>query len=325
MKHTIAVVEDVWGTSFDELARHYHVIHEPDAWADPEQIRELMGNASVLVVRNKMQVTQELLDSAPKLQVVARAGVGLDNINIAAADSAGVVVVAALGVNATSVAEHTIGLALSIARNVIPLDRDVRAGNWNRTPGRELSGGTWGLLSAGRTARATGSLAKSLGMKVIAYDPYVPADDPELRELGIQIAELDEVAACADVLSVHLPATSDTHNIVDGRLLSLMKEEAILVNTGRGEAIDELALADALSKGRLRGAGLDVRVEEPPGADDKFADLRNVVLTPHIAGITVESQAKIADALCEDITAVLGGFPAGRSVGARLTPDRGQL
>lgn len=322
MKHTIAVVEDVWGAPFDELEQRHHVIHQPEAWSDPKQMRELMSDASILVVRNKTQVTKELLANAPRLHAVARAGVGLENIDIAAADSLGVVVVAALGVNATSVAEHTIGLALSISRNMIPLDRDVRAGHWNRTPGRELSGGTWGLLSAGRTARATGKLAKSLGMNVIAYDPYVPSDDPELVELGIEITDLDEVASRADVLSVHLPATSDTRNLVGPRLLSLMKNESIVVNTGRGEVIDEPALADALRNGRLRGAGLDVRAKEPPGADDEFTGLDNVVLTPHIAGITVESQAKIADALCEDIMAVLDGCPAARSVGARQTPEK---
>lgn len=324
MKHTIAIVEDVWGTAFDELAQRHHVVHEPEAWSDAGRMQELMSDASVLVVRNKTQVTKELLDSAPRLLVVARAGVGLDNIDIAAADRAGIVVVAALGVNATSVAEHTIGLALSIVRNVVPLDREVRAGNWNRTPGRELAGGTWGLLSAGRTARATGKLARCLGMNVIAYDPYVAADDPEVVELGIDITDLDEVASRADVLSVHLPATNDTHNLIGPRLLSMMKEDAIVVNTGRGEVIDEPALAEALRSGRLRGAGLDVRATEPPGADDEFAGLESVVLTPHIAGITAESQAKIADALCEDITAVLDGRPAGRSVGARRTPEKEQ-
>lgn len=324
MKHTIAVVEDVWGASFDGLVQRQNVVHEPEAWSDPERMRELMSDASVLVVRNKTQVTKELFDSAPRLQIVARAGAGLDNIDIAAADETGVVVVAALGVNATSVAEHTIGLALSIARNVIPLDRDVRAGSWKRTSGRELSGGTWGLLSAGRTARATGRLAKSLGMNVIAYDPYVPADDPELLELGIEIADLNKVASRADVLSVHLPATNNTRNIISSELLSLMKSEAIVVNTGRGEVIDESALADALRSGRLRGAGLDVRAAEPPGAEDEFAKLDNVVLTPHIAGITVESQTKIADALCEDITAVLDGRPAERSVGEHQTPRKEQ-
>jgi len=316
----IVVVEDVWGTALEDLASRRSVVRDPKAWSDPRRLATRVAKAKAIVVRNRTKVTAELLDAAPQLKVVARAGVGLDNIDINAADERGVVVAAALGANATSVAEHTIALALSVARNIRGLDADTRAGGWNRSPGFELAGGTWGLLSAGMTARATARLAGCLGMEVVAYDPFVSSDHPEVRELGIRLTNIEEVARQADVLSVHLPSTADTHGIVGTELLALMKPTAILVNSGRGEVVDEMALASALKKGELLGAGLDVRSQEPPSQPDPLAALDSVVLTPHIAGITHQAQDRIVGMLCEDIDRVLDGADARFAVGAHYRP-----
>lgn len=317
----VAVVEDVWGDAFDQLASRRFVRRAPEAGADTVALQHAASGAAALVVRNKTQVTRELLEATPSLQVVARAGVGLDNIDIPAADDLGVVVVAALGANATSVAEHSLGLALAVARHVVTLDAQVRGGGWSRTPGKELSGGTWGLLSAGATARATARLARGLGMSVVAYDPHIDPSLPELTELGIQLMPLEDVAAASDVLSVHLPSTPTTRHMVDARLISLMRPDAILVNVGRGEVVDEEALAEALDDGQLLGAGLDVREEEPP-ADSRLHKMSNVVLTPHVAGITSQAQARIGELLCNDIESVLGGSEAQNAVGEHRRPAR---
>jgi phosphoglycerate dehydrogenase-like enzyme len=315
------VVEDVWGDAFDRLAGRRSLRRCPEAGAERSTLLEAAAGASALVVRNRTQVTREVLEAVPSLQVVARAGVGLDNIDLPAADELGVVVVAALGANATSVAEHSVALALAVARHVVPLDSSVRRGSWERRPGKELAGGTWGLLSAGATARATARLARGLGMRVVAHDPHLDPDLPVLRELGIRLLPLDEVVAGSDVLSVHLPSTAQTRHLVDARLISLMRPDAILVNVGRGEVVDEEALADALDRGHLYGVGLDVREEEPP-RDSRLHTMGNVVLTPHVAGITRQAQARIGELLCSDIDTVLLGNPAEHAVGRHQRPAR---
>lgn len=310
----IAVVEDVWGEPFDDLASRRVVVFEPDAWCDDVRLRELAANARALVVRNRTQVTQDVL--AAGVTAVARAGVGLDNIDVAAAAELGVSVVVPTGVNAASVAEHALGLALAVARNTVAGDGGVKAGRWERRAGRELSGGTWGLLSAGATARATARLAKAIGMRVVAYDPYVDPAHPELRELGVRLLPLFDVVAAADVLSVHLPATPDTEGLVDAELLAHAKPGQILVNVGRGEVLDEDAVADAIESGRLAGAGLDVRRIEPP-TPGRIDTLPGVVLTPHVAGITRQSQERIAGILCAELDVVLDGGTSAYAVTPR--------
>lgn len=296
----VVVLEDVWGEPFERLAAARTVARDGDLNA--------LKAARALVVRNRTRVDGALLDTAPALQIVGRAGVGLDNIDVAAADERGIVVVAPLGANAISVAEHTLALALALTRDLLPHDRAVRAGQWRRTPGRDLAGRTWGLLGLGATGRAVARLAVALGMRVIAYDPYVAtAADAEL-------ADLDTVLAGSDVLSVHLPATPETQGLLGADALSRLRPGAILVSVGRGEVIDEDALAAALHARRLAGAGLDVRTAEPPGAGP-LDDAPNVIFTPHVAGITAESQQRIATVLVDDINAVLDGGEAAHAVG----------
>ncbi|PXY25222.1 phosphoglycerate dehydrogenase [Prauserella sp. PE36] len=311
----VLVSEDVWGAAFEELATRYRVVREAGYWNDPALLTDAVRRSRALVVRNRTRVDRALLTAGERLTVVARAGVGLDNIDLPAADAAGVVVTAPLGANAVSVAEHTIGLALSLARGTVRLDAECRAGGWNRAPGRELRGGTWGLLGCGATARACGELAGALGMRVLAHDPFIDPAHPELARAGIELAPLEEVVAGADVLSCHLPATPDTTGLVNAGLLALMRPSALFVNVGRGEVVDEDALADALESGALGGAALDVRAGEPP-EPGRLEKLDNVVLTPHIAGITAESQARIARNLAQDIDAVLSGGRARSAVGA---------
>ncbi len=317
----VAVVEDLWGEAFDDLATRRTVVRLPDTWKNAAALRSIAVRTRALVVRNMAPVTRDLLAAAPHLEIVARAGSGLDNVDLAAAEEAGVVVVSTPGANATSVGEHTVGLALAMARRIVELDRSTRAGEWNRTMGHELSGGTWGLIAAGRTARATARLARGFGMRVLAYDPYVDPDSEDFRSLQLRLTAIEEVVASADVLSLHVPLTEETRGMVGAALLALAKKHVILVNVSRGEVLDEDALADALEGGRIAGACLDVRRGEPPRCG-RLERLSNVLLTPHVAGLTVESQARIARMLCADIDAVLDGGEASCAVTRICRPQR---
>jgi phosphoglycerate dehydrogenase-like enzyme len=310
----VAVTEDVWGEPLEELARTRSVLRSPAAWQSADALAAAASRARALVVRNRSQIDRALLDACPRLQVIGRAGVGLDNIDLAAAQAKGVVVVAPLGANAVSVAELALGLALALARRVVALDRDCRAGGWDRTPGRELHGSVWGLLGAGATGLACGRLAAALGLRVLAHDPGT-SHGAELAAAGISLVPLDEVVAGADILSCHLPATPATRHLVDASLLARMRPGALLVNVGRGATVDEEALAGALESGRLGGAALDVRETEPPRSG-RLERLDNVIFTPHVAGITEQSQERILRVLAADISAVLDGRPPTSAVGA---------
>jgi D-3-phosphoglycerate dehydrogenase/(S)-sulfolactate dehydrogenase len=317
----VAISEDVWGQPLAALLRDRVVRREPAAWADREQLRALVAGARALLVRNRTAVDAELLGAAPRLEVVGRAGVGLDNIDVPAADELGVVVVAPLGANAVSVAEHTLALALALVRELPQHDAAVRAGGWDRRPGRELAGRTWGLLGAGATGQAVARLAAALRMRVLGCDPY--ADPAAARVAGVELTGLAEVLGSADVLSVHLPLTPQTRNLLDAGALALLRPGTIVVSAGRGEVVDEAALAAALHSGQVGGAGLDVRAAEPP-PPGPLDGAPNVIFTPHVAGITVESQQRIMTVLAQDITAVLDGGMAGHAVGAHRTGRGGR-
>lgn len=309
----VIIPEDVWGEPFEELSREVSVLADPELWMDRARLGRLLRHAKALVIRNRTTVDSELLQAAPQLQIVARAGVGLDNINLAAANERGVVVVSPRGANARSVAEYTIGAALALMRGLVPHDHAVRAGRWDRHAGRELAGRTWGVLGAGATGLAVARHAREFEMRVLAYDPYVDSDHPDFIAAGVKLAPLDTVCASADVVSIHLPATPETIGLVDQRLLKLLGSGAIVINVGRGEVIDEHVLTDFLERGELAGAALDVRATEPPTVG-RLERLHNVLLTPHIAGITEESQARIVAALVDDIRSVLAGGEASFAV-----------
>lgn len=304
----ILISEDVWSDDFSQLQERFPITHEPDLWSRKEDLKSKLADATALVVRNRTQVTRELIEAAPKLKVIARAGVGLDNIDIQAADENGVVVAAALGINAVAVAEHTLGLAISLARSIVDRDKSTRAGEWNRGAGSEISNKTWGLLGFGATGRAVAKLLQGFGCEVLAYDPFVKSAE------GVKLTTLDEVITKSDVISIHLPATKETTGMINRSLLEKMKKSALLVNVGRGEVVNESELEAALTENLIAGAALDVRVSEPP-KDDLFNGLNNVILTPHVAGITKESQAAINKVLVSEIEAALTGTPHKYAVG----------
>ncbi len=305
----ILITEDVWGTPFQELEGSFPINRGDNLWKNPEELRILIKDATALVVRNRTQVTAEIIAAAPKLKVIARAGVGLDNIDLKAADAAGVVVVAGLGANAISVGELTLGLALALLRSIPNHDAATRKGNWVRTPGRELSGLTWGLLGCGATGVATANLLSGFGCSIIGFDPYAKILN------SITLKSFDEVLKQSDVVSIHMPATSETNGLINTKTLALMKPESIIINVGRGEVVNEADLVAALKAKTIAGAALDVRDTEPPITGEMEA-IPNLILTPHIAGITSESQLRINKILTSNIKLVLNAIPATHAVGA---------
>jgi D-3-phosphoglycerate dehydrogenase/(S)-sulfolactate dehydrogenase len=305
----ILISEDVWGAPFQKLEGSFPITRNDDLWSNPEELKASLKDVTALVVRNRTKVTAEIIAAAPKLKVIARAGVGLDNIDIKAADAAGVVVVAGLGANAVSVGELTLGLALALLRNVPGHDVATRDGGWVRTPGRELSGLTWGLLGCGATGLATAKLLQGFSCSVIGYDPYAK------NLSNIELTTFEEVLKRSDVVSIHMPSTAETNGSINATSLALMKPDAIIVNVGRGEVINEADLIAALKAKTIAGAALDVRAQEPP-VKGEMESIPNLILTPHVAGITKESQLRINQILTSNIELVLNSKPATHAVGA---------
>jgi len=305
----ILISEDVWGAPFQALEGSFPILRNDDLWNNPEELKSSLKDATALVVRNRTKVTADVIAVAPKLKVIARAGVGLDNIDIKAADAAGVVVVAGLGANAVSVGELTLGLALALLRNVPGHDVATRNGGWVRTPGRELSGLTWGLLGCGATGLATAKLLQGFGCPVVGYDPYAK------NVPGIELTTFEDVLKRSDVVSIHMPSTPETNGSINAASLALMKSDAIIVNVGRGEVINEADLMAALKAKTIAGAALDVRAQEPP-VKGEMEEIPNLILTPHVAGITKESQLRINQILTANIELVLNSKVATHAVGA---------
>ena len=286
---------------------------------EPELAARL-GDVDALVVRSETKVTAAILDAAKSLQVVGRAGVGVDNIDVRAATARGVYVVNAPLGNIVAAAEHTVALTLALLRRVVDADRSVRAGEWTRSKfiGRELRGKTLGLVGVGRVGGEVARRAVGFGMTVIAHDPF--ATEASARAAGARLVELDELLRTADVISLHVPLTEKTRGLVDGAALAKLKPTAVIVNASRGEVVDLDALAAALEKGSIAGAALDVFATEPLPADAAIRRAPRTVLTPHIAGSTAEAQTNVAVDVVEQILDVLDGRPARFAVNAPRPP-----
>jgi D-3-phosphoglycerate dehydrogenase len=301
----VLTLEGVEGPALEALAADFGMRHA----ARLEDVADGRDEIRALIVRNRTQVDATTLERLPRLEVVGRAGVGLDNIDVAAMSEAGVVVTFAPGENADSTAEHTLALALAAAHRVAELDRDVRAGGWNRRVGRELAGDVWGVVGFGRIGRRVAGLARGIGMSVLAADPLL---DAAADEVGVESATLDRVLREALVVSVHVPLTDSSRGLIGAAELASMRADAILVNTARGGIVDEAALAAALNDGTIAGAALDVREQEPPVGPDALAALDQVVLTPHVAALTHEAQARVIARVAGDVHAILSGGEAER-------------
>ncbi|OGR82869.1 MAG: phosphoglycerate dehydrogenase [Elusimicrobia bacterium RIFCSPLOWO2_01_FULL_54_10] len=260
---------------------------------DPARLAAEIGDAQALLVRSKTKVDAALLEKGKALKFVGRAGVGVDNIDVASASKRGIVVANVPGGNTISAAEHTMAMILAISRNIPKAHASVSAGLWERNKfiGTELQGKTLGLLGFGRIGREVARRALSFEMKVMAYDPFV--SEQNMKAQGILAASMDDVLAKSDYISLHMPVTDQTKAMINAQALAKMKPDCRLINCARGELVDEPALVAALKAKKIKGAALDVFSAEPPKTKD-FLTLDNVVLTPHLGASTEEAQVKVA-------------------------------
>ena len=258
------------------------------------QLAQDLAAADALIVRSATKVTADLIAAAPRLRVIARAGTGVDNVDVAAASARGIVVMNAPGANSISVAELAIGLMLALARHVPAADAAMKQGRWEKKKfmGEELRDKTLGLAGLGRIGQEVARRARAFGMRVIAHDPFIAAHVAE--DLGVELASLDDVFARADYVSMHLPSNDATRNTVNAERLARAKKGVRIVNTARGDLVDEKALADAIERGHVAGAALDVFEVEPP-PDPRLQTLPQVIATPHIAASTREAQELVGE------------------------------
>jgi D-3-phosphoglycerate dehydrogenase len=274
----------------------------------PEATVEAAAGADALVVDASTPVTADVLDSLPDLRVVGRAGIGFDNIDVAAAARNDVTVVHVPDYCLDEVSTHAVALLLSCARLVPAYDRSTRAGEWDWSLGRplhRLRDRTLGLLSFGAIARRVVPKAAGYGLTVVAYDPYVDAE--EMAEHGVEKVDRDGLFDRADLLSVHAPLSEETRGMVDADALARLPDDAVLVNTGRGAVVDVDAVAAALEAGELGAAGLDVLPAEPPAPDHPILDAERAVVTPHVAWYSEESRRDVAASVAVDVARVLRG------------------
>ncbi|MDP4220021.1 MAG: phosphoglycerate dehydrogenase [Bacteroidota bacterium] len=270
----------------------------------PDELRNMIGNYDALVVRSETQVTAEVIAVAKKLKVIGRAGVGFDNIDIPAATRAGIIVMNTPDANTISAAEHTMALILSLARNIPQANASLLAKKWERSKfvGVELLGKTLGIIGLGRIGAEVSSRSKSFGMKIVAYDPYASSD--RAKELGVELCDLKTLLSRSDIITVHVPITKDTRQLIGTEELKLCKKGVRIVNVARGGIYDEAAVAEALKSGQVAGAAFDVFSKEPP-TDNPLLDLPNFIATPHLGASTEEAQINVGMVVARQIIEAL--------------------
>jgi (S)-sulfolactate dehydrogenase len=308
MTARIVVSEFMDAPAVDALRKRFEVDYRPKLVDDPAALEAALQWADAWIVRNRTQVRGRLLEAAASVKVIGRLGVGLDNIDLAACEARGITVIPATGANAESVAEYVITAAFMLLRGAYASTRAVEAGTWPRqmlSQGREAAGKVLGIIGLGSIGRLTARKARAMGMRVIAHDPQLPPTDSAWNELGSAPLSLEELLREADVVSLHIPLTAQTRGLLGRERLSTMKRDAVVINTARGGIIDEAALATMLREGRLGGAALDVFTDEPLAAGSPLVGAPRLLLTPHIAGVTVEANERVSALIAERVADAL--------------------
>ncbi|WP_318153029.1 hydroxyacid dehydrogenase [Metabacillus arenae] len=305
------VTEVMWEKGLQELKEFgLEVVYNESLWKDREELLNTLHLYDGLIVRNQTKVDQELLSAALHLKVIGRLGVGLDNIDVKAAKNHGAKVVYARNANATSVAEYVMTAILSASRPLLLADQDIREGGWDRKrfTGEEISNKTIGLIGLGEIAHRVAKRANSFGMKVIGFDPFMTDYEHIISETGVEkYSSLKEVLHQSDFISIHVPLTADTKHLISHKELDSMKANSYLLNTSRGGIIDESALTDALVANKIAGAYIDVLEEEPINPSHPLLQCKNAILTPHIAGLTNESQTRTSLLIAQEVGKLLKG------------------
>ena len=303
----IVVCEFMDESAVAQLRARHDVLYDPALVDDPARLQAEGAGAEAIIVRNRTQVRGALLAALTRCRVVGRLGVGLDNIDVPACAALGIEVIPATGANALSVAEYVIAAAMLLLRGAYRATAEVVDGRWPRaalSDGREIGGKTLGLVGFGSIGQLTAKLARGVGMNVIAHDAML--DGRHSAFAHVRSVSLDELCASADVISLHVPLLDATRRLFDAKRIALMKSGAVLINTARGGVVDEAAVAAALRSGRLGGAALDVFETEPLPLGSPLTDCPNLLLTPHIAGVTAESNQRVSSMIAQRILEVLG-------------------
>jgi (S)-sulfolactate dehydrogenase len=304
----ILISEFIDERALPALRAKHDVLYDPKLVDDAPRLAVEAARADALIVRNRTQVRGELLAALVQCKVVGRLGVGLDNIDVPGCKARGMQVIPATGANALSVAEYVICAAMLLLRGAYQSTAAVVDGKWPRTAlsnGREMAGKTLGLIGFGSIGQLTASVARGLGMTVIAFDAMMDRDHPAYAAGSVRPAGLEELIVSADVVSLHVPLVDSTRNLFDAQRIAAMKRGAVLINTARGGIVDEVALAAALKGGHLGGAAIDVFGSEPLPASAHFVDCPNLLLTPHIAGVSAESNERVSFMIADKVLEAL--------------------
>jgi D-3-phosphoglycerate dehydrogenase len=314
-KPVVLIAEELSPATIAVLGDQFEIRHCDGA--NRAELLPALASANAVLVRSATKMDAEAIAAAPNLKVIARAGVGLDNVDIPAATAAKVLVVNAPTSNIVSAAELAVSLLLAVARNVVPANLALKNGQWKRSQfgGVELQGKTVGIIGMGKIGMLVAQRLTGFDMKFVAYDPYVksaPSGGPEIK-----MVSLDELLTVSDFVSIHIPKTAETKGLIDSAALAKMKSTAFVINAARGGVLDEAALFDALTTGTIAGAGLDVYATEPCTDSPLFA-LDNVVATPHLGASTEEAQEKAGVAVAESVVAAFAGTNVPGAVNAEL-------
>jgi (S)-sulfolactate dehydrogenase len=304
----IVITEFMDDRAVAQLRAVHDVLYDPQLVDNPARLMAEASNAQAFIVRNRTQVRGDLLAALGRCKVVGRLGVGLDNIDVAACEKRGLPVIPATGANALSVAEYVVATTLLLLRGAYQHTAAVADGQWPRNAlsnGREAGGKTLGLVGYGSIGQLTARLARGLGMQVTAFDAMMDADHPAFADGQARCAGLDEVITTSDAVSLHVPLVDSTRNLFNAERIAAMKKGAVLINTARGGIVDEVALAAALKSGHLGGAAIDVFDKEPLPAAAHFQGCPNLVLTPHIAGVTAEANERVSFLIAQKVLEAL--------------------
>jgi (S)-sulfolactate dehydrogenase len=304
----ILITEFMDEAAVASLKSSFDVHHDATLVDRRDELLAKLKDVDALIVRNRTQVNSEILNAAPKLRVVGRLGVGLDNLDMPACKARNVEVIPATGANARAVAEYVIATAMMLLRGAYFSSGAVASGQWPRGPlsnGREIGGKVFGVVGFGDIGRLVARLAQGLGMRVIASDPMIDAGASVWKETGVSCRTLEALLAESDAISLHVPLVAETRNLMSAARLAMMKPDAVLINSARGGIVDEAALAVALRAKRLGGAALDVFDGEPLKAGSPLTDCPNLIMTPHIAGVTAEANIRVSSMIAERVAAYL--------------------
>jgi (S)-sulfolactate dehydrogenase len=304
----ILITEYMDDGAVDSLRAKHEVTYDPKLVDARAELLALVGDVDALIVRNRTQVNAEVLEHAPRVRVLGRLGVGLDNLDMAGCAARGIEVIPATGANADAVAEYVLLASGLLLRGAFFVSSETAAGKWPRgrlSEGCELGGRTLGIVGFGSIGQTVAAKARAFGLDIIACDPLLPADAPAWKALGVRRCTVDDLLATADIVTLHMPLVVDTRGFMSKERMARMKRGALLVNTARGGIVDEAALAALVKSGHIGGAAIDVFEREPLPAGSPLAGVPNVILTPHIAGVTQESNVRVSGMIAAGVLASL--------------------